>query len=120
MYTYNELLFPPETLPHLRSTRGESWQALIERVVALPEDHPEALACSLLMIRLAGCLSCETDSYRAMRGCTPCARQTLRRFKGSDTELARRYREALDTVLSYLKTQPRADGEAMALPAQAA
>ncbi len=120
MYAYNDLLFPPETLPHLRYIRGESWQALVERVVGLPEDHPEALALSLLMIRLAGCLSCETDSYRAMRGCTPCARQTLRRFKGSDSELTRRYRDALDNVLSYLETQPLMVGAEVGLSARAA
>lgn len=120
MYAYNELLFPPETIPHLRHIRGESWKTLIDRVGSLPEDHPEALALSLLIIRLAGCLGCETDSYRAMRGCTPCARQTLRRFKGSDAELMRRYRDALEEIRSYLETEPLAAAPQMALAAQAA
>ena len=30
-----------------------------------------------------------------MRGCTACARQTLRRFKGSDDELLALYEKAL-------------------------
>lgn len=120
MYAYNELLFPPETIPHLRHLRDERWKALIDRVVSLPEDHPEALALSLLMIRLTGCLSCETDSYRAMRGCTACARQILRRFKGPDSELTRRYKEALGEVRSHLQAQPLTVGAEMALSVRAA
>ncbi|MEW6567152.1 MAG: hypothetical protein AB1449_03105 [Chloroflexota bacterium] len=120
MYAYNELLFPPQSIPHLRQIRGEAWKALIDRVTSLPEDHPEALAFSLMMIRLDGCLGCETDSYRAMRGCTPCARQMLRRFKGSDSELLRRYREALEDVCSYLETRPTIVETELTLSAQAA
>jgi hypothetical protein len=54
-----------------------------------------------MMIRLNGCLSCETDSYRAMRGCAACAVQTLRRFKGSDRELTRAFQQALDDVRQH-------------------
>lgn len=120
MYAYNELLFPPETIPHLQHIRGEAWKTLVDHVLHLPEDHPETLALSLLMIRLAGCLSCETDSYRAMRGCTPCARQTLRRFKGADGELLRRYREALGEVRQYLEARPLAVAASAVLSARAA
>lgn len=106
MYAANELLFPPGSIAMLRQVRGELFAALVERVISLPEDHPESLAFSLMMIRLDGCMACETDSYRAMRGCTPCARQTLRRFKGSDAELMARYEEALDDVRAYLESRP--------------
>ena len=87
MYTDNALLFPRHAIPALKSLRGPEWQALVERVLALPETHEETLAFMLMMIRLNGCLDCETDSYRAMRGCAPCAQQTLRRYKGRDTDL---------------------------------
>lgn len=103
MYAENELLFPPYAIPKLRDARGKKWQELVDQVLALPEDDPEALAFSLMMIRLDGCMSCETDSYRAMRGCIPCALQTLRRFKGSDQELLERYEQALADVRGYLE-----------------
>ncbi len=106
MYADNELLFPPNVIATLRSERGQTWRGLVERVVRLPEDHPESLAFSLMMIRLDGCLTCETDSYRAMRGCAACARQTLRRFKGPDDLLLDRFAESLDEVSAYLQEHP--------------
>ena len=106
MYAENELLFPPYVIPHLVRARGEDWRALIERVTALPPDDPQVLALSLLMIRLDGCLSCETDSYRAMRGCAACALQTLHRFKGTDQDLLQRYQKALQDVQAYLAAHP--------------
>jgi hypothetical protein len=106
MYADNELLFPPSVIPLLANSRGKGWQSLVERVVALPEDHPESLAFSLMMIRLDGCMACETDSYRAMRGCSACALQTLRRHKASDADLQRRYEKALADVQAHLAKRP--------------
>jgi len=106
VYAENELLFPPYVIPRLARARGESWRALIERVTSLPPDDPEVLALSLLMIRLDGCLTCETDSYRAMRGCSACALQTLHRFKGTDQDLLGRYQKALQDVQAYLIVHP--------------
>lgn len=103
MYADNELLFPPHAIPHLKEGRGDKWRELVEEVMVLPEDNPRALALSLTMIRLDGCMTCETDSYRAMRGCIPCALQTLRRFKGSDEDLLKRYQTALEDVKAYLE-----------------
>jgi hypothetical protein len=120
MYAANELLFPPSSIPMLRQVRGDLFRALIDRVVALPEDHPEHLAFSLMMIRLDGCMACETDSYRAMRGCTPCARQTLRRFKGSDADLLARYEEALEDVRAYVESRPELIEVQIPLAVQAA
>ncbi len=116
MYADNELLFPPHAIPILAHSKGKKWKELVERVAALPEDHPESLAFSLMMIRLDGCMGCETDSYRAMRGCRACALQTLRRFKAPDGELLRRYREAMNDLQAYLDTQPQID----LIPAKAA
>lgn len=101
MYTSNELMFPPKVIPLLQDTRGPEWQRLVDKVAALPEEHPESLAFTLMMVRLDGCLECETDSYRAMRGCWLCAVQTLRRYKGSDKELLARYKDALKDVVAY-------------------
>jgi len=104
MYTDNDILFSPETIPHIRNSRGPQWKELIDRVDCLPQDHTESLAFSLSMIRLNGCMECETDSYRAMRGCTPCVLQGLRRFKSPDTKLIEMYDLALEDMRGYLAT----------------
>ena len=106
MYTDNDLLFPPTTIPQIRNSRGQEWQKLIDRVRYLPEDHEESLAFCLAMIRFNGCMACETDSYRAMRGCTECALQTLRRHKGPDTDILELYDKALVEMEKYLATTP--------------
>ena len=106
MYTDNDLLFPPATIPQIRNSRGQEWQKLVDRVRYLPEDHEESLAFCLAMIRFNGCMACETDSYRAMRGCTACALQTLRRHKGPDTDILELYDTALEEMRMYLATTP--------------
>lgn len=102
MYTKNELMFPHEAIPLVRDARGPVWRDLVDRVAVLPQTHEDVLAFILLMIRINGCMSCETDSYRAMRGCMMCTLQTLRRFKESDDELVRMYRQAQADVRGYL------------------
>lgn len=106
MYTDNELMFPHRAIPSLRDLRGPRWQALVDRVTDLPETHEETLAFMLMMIRLNGCLSCETDSYRAMRGCAACAAQTLRRYKGQDDDLLTVFDEALRDVRAFAAARP--------------
>ena len=106
MYAENELLFPSHVIPKLRESRGEAWAKLVDGVSRLPENHPESLAFSLMMIRLDGCMACETDSYRAMKGCLGCALQTLRRYKGPDQELLQRYKEALMEIEEHLESLP--------------
>lgn len=101
MYTANELMFPPYVIPQLRKMRGKEWQDLVGHIASLPETHEEKLAFMLMMIRLNGCLECETDSYRAMRGCDACAIQTLRRYKGPDKDLLNLFDQALDEVRGF-------------------
>ncbi len=103
MYTNNELLFPNSVIPYIRNARGPQWRELVDEVTVLDNDHPRKLAFVYMMINLNGCLECETDSYRAMRGCRLCTLQTLRRFKDSDDELMTRYDEALARVEEYLE-----------------
>jgi hypothetical protein len=102
MYTKNELMFPHYVISRVRDARGPAWRDLIDRVTGLPETHEEVLAFMLMMVRLNGCLACETDSYRAMRGCTLCTLQSLRRFKEPDAELLRMYDRALRDMRAYL------------------
>ena len=104
MHAGSELLFPPYAIAPLRDLRGPEWQVLVKRVAALPETHPDSLSFSMMMMRLDGCLTCETDSYKAMRGCVQCALQTIRRFKESDADLTRLYGQAQGDVNTYLET----------------
>ncbi len=97
-----ELLFPSRVIPSLSAMRGEDWKSLINRVYALPPDNPDHLAFVLMMIKLGGCISCNADSFRAMRGCTACARQTIRRYRGSDAELDNLFLQARQEVLTNL------------------
>ncbi|NDJ84371.1 MAG: hypothetical protein GYB66_00655 [Chloroflexi bacterium] len=105
MYTQNEIMFPRKAIAVLRNMRGPEWKALVDRVQCLPATHEESLAFMLMMIRLNGCIECETDSYRAMRGCQACAIQTLRRFKGADSDLLDMYQKALVAIQEYLEQQ---------------
>ncbi len=102
MYAKNELMFPHYAIPHLRDARGPEWREMVDRVAAPPETHEEVLAFMLMMVRINGCMPCETDSYRAMRGCTACTLQTLRRYKESDDDLVQMFQEALADVQLYI------------------
>ena len=109
MYADNELLYPPTVTPRLRTARGEPWRDLVDRISRLPQDDPENLAFQLMMIRLNGCLKCETDSYRAMRGCLSCTHQTLRRHKPPDEDLLDCYSEAMEDLVAHLEMEPGED-----------
>lgn len=109
MYTDNDILFPRRSIQQLKDVRGDVWQALVERICQLPETHEETLAFMLMMIRLNGCMGCETDSYRAMRGCSACAQQVLRRFNGTDEELLERFHDALTDVRVFVDDQQKFD-----------
>jgi len=109
-----EFIFPPRVIPALRELRGPAWQSLVEQVLVLSDtavsdgqvvfshDVVARMAFILLMIRVGGCLTCQLDSYRGMRGCTQCASQTINRYRGSDDDLLRLYREAYQEVEQYL------------------
>jgi len=113
MHPRAEILFPAHLIPELRNLRGPKWAKLVDRVSALPEDHPDSLAFSLLMIRLNGCLRCSAGSYKFMRGCALCSRQNVLQFKGTDEDLLTMYRKAqedlqyaLDHGTSLLQEEP--------------
>ena len=62
----------------------------------------ERMAFILMMVRLDGCASCNADSFRAMNGCTNCAKQALKRFRGTDTELIKLFEQAKTEVARHL------------------
>ncbi len=98
-----EMLFPLRVAPSLRDLRGVPWRHLVDRISHLDEEHPDALAFALMMVRLDGCLTCQADSYRAMRGCTACARQAVLRFRGTDQEMIKLFERARKDIQAYLE-----------------
>ena len=89
-----ELLFPAHLISSLRDLRGDEWRELVDRVAALPETHPDNLAFVLMMIELDGCMKCNSNNYKFLRGCFLCATQTVQSFKGTDKELLNMYQQA--------------------------
>ncbi len=94
IHTKAELLFPAHLISSLRDLRGQEWRALVERVSQLPETHPDSLAFVLMMIELDGCLRCNSNNFKFLRGCFLCATQTVQSFKGSDSDLLEMYNKA--------------------------
>ena len=97
-----EIMFPMRVAPKLRNARGTAWRELVDRVSKEPEASLAHLGFTLLFVRLSGCLTCHTDSYRAMRGCTACSKHAIRRFRGDDQDLIALYERAKAEVEEYL------------------
>jgi hypothetical protein len=97
-----EILFPMRVAPGLGDLRGKGWRDVVDRACHAVDGSPDQLAFSLLLIRLSGCLTCHTDSYRGMRGCTACASTVIRRYRGDDSELLALFQRALEDVSVYL------------------
>lgn len=102
-----EILFPMRVAPLLRDLRGPVWRSLVDTAWRTPDASLEQLAFTLLLVRLDGCLTCHTDSYRAMRGCTTCATQAIKRYRGSDEDLALLFESAKEDVVAYLQALER-------------
>jgi type II secretory ATPase GspE/PulE/Tfp pilus assembly ATPase PilB-like protein len=101
-----ELLFPPRIIPVLRNLRGVTWQRLIDQVEKSDETSPEKVAFVLLMVRINGCASCNADSFRAMHGCTQCAKQAIRRLKDPDKALIKTFESAKLEVTQFQNLKP--------------
>jgi hypothetical protein len=98
-----DVIFPPRVIPVLRDLRDKEWSNLIVYISGLPQTHPERLAFVLLMTKLCGCSTCHADSFRAMRGCTYCATQSVRRHRGEDHELITGFNQSLEEIQLYLE-----------------
>ncbi len=98
-----ELIFPTRLIPHLRNLRGELWQAVIDKVINNQDDIGSKMGMVILMSKLAGCLTCNADSYRAIRGCTICSQQALKRYKGSDKDLETYFNKSVQRANKYLQ-----------------
>ena len=98
-----ELLFPLRLIQSLEDVRGGGWQKLIQQVSDEGAPLEERMAFVYMMVRLGGCITCNADSFRAMKGCTLCARQTIRRYRGSDQELADQFQQARQEVEMFIR-----------------
>lgn len=97
-----EVLFPGKAIGSLSGLRGDVWQSLVTEVINKPVEAPEQTAFLLMMIKIGGCITCNVDSFRAMRGCPACAQLNIKRFKGSDDDLIKLYQQFLQDAKSYL------------------
>lgn len=98
-----DLLFPSRAIESLRKLRGEAWDSLIGNLVELEPMSLECIAFVLFMVKLGGCTTCQSDSFRAMRGCVLCSSTTIKRYKGSDQNLLDLYNESKKEASKYLK-----------------
>lgn len=100
---YNEdtdLIFPNRVISTLGELRGVSWKKLVDDVASKDLDSDDQLAFVLMMAKIDGCMTCNADSFRAMKGCTLCAQDAIRRFRGEDKELMKLYSDAQKDVVS--------------------
>jgi hypothetical protein len=97
-----DLLFPSRAIETLVKLRGENWDRLIREVVEKDPTDPDKIAFVLFMVRLGGCTTCQSDSFRAMRGCIICSTTSIKRYKGSDQNLINLYNEAKLDVINYM------------------
>lgn len=97
-----DLLFPPRVIPSLRELRGEQWKNLVDQTTRHEPTSPEWVAFVLMMARLSGCTTCHSGSYRALRGCTKCAQQVVRRFDGTDSEFVYLYTKTRQEIDQFL------------------
>lgn len=98
-----EVLFPIRVIPALRDQHGEEWGQLIDRLQSQESTPAERYAFVLMMVKMCGCVGCNADSFRAMRGCTQCARQTVKRNRGGDRDLLEQFRQVTREVEAHLQ-----------------
>ena len=100
-----EILFPLRVVSDLRAVRGKEWDMLSAYIQSGEAQLLDQLAYVLVIVRIAGCVSCNSDSFRAMRGCTQCSIQAVRRHRVSDDELLQQYEGCRIEVREYIQKQ---------------
>jgi hypothetical protein len=93
-----EILFPMRVIPQLAALRGNEWRSLVKSVLSCSDDSVQKLAFALMMVRLGGCITCNSNSFRAMRGCTDCAQRTIKRYRDDDEDLKKMYFDCLSEL----------------------
>ncbi|MCD4753336.1 MAG: hypothetical protein K8R40_09720 [Anaerolineaceae bacterium] len=105
MNSDTELLFPLRLIPELRDLRGSEWQELIDRILSDQSPIEEELGFVLLMVELCSCTSCNSYSFRAIRGCTTCATSTILRFRDTDQELIKRFKKNTEEMAAFMSSK---------------
>jgi hypothetical protein len=100
-----DLIFPPRVISTLSNERSSVWKDLVALAQKSDSDSPEKVAFILMMARLNNCATCNADSYRAILGCSTCARQALKRFHGTDEELVRLFDVARSEIILYVDSK---------------
>lgn len=98
-----DLIFPSRAIELLGNIRTERWENLVNDLLELEPTDPARIAFVLLMVRIGGCTSCQSDSFRAMRGCILCSITTIKRYKGDDQNLIDLYDDAKKDIIRYMK-----------------
>ncbi|OJX41346.1 MAG: hypothetical protein BGO78_01010 [Chloroflexi bacterium 44-23] len=93
-----EVIFPLRSVPFLRGLRGPQWDQLIDYILSDLASQQEQIAFILMIVRLVGCSGCNADSFRAMRGCTKCAQQSIKRYRGEDQDLINLYEKTKQEI----------------------
>ncbi len=100
-----ELFFPLRLVHRLKDSKSDNWKKLVNQISKIEGCTINSLSFQLLMVRLAGCANCDSDSYRAMRGCEFCAKQTLKRYKGNDSDLLTIFYHTKEEIKEYLQNR---------------
>ncbi len=101
MYPETEIIFPFRKLRKLRYSGGEKWKDLVDRVSALPNSDPDAIAMNLVIAEVCDCLKCGPSSYKAVLGCEVCAKRSIAAVQSGDNGLLRRFKRAQRRVAAF-------------------
>jgi len=96
-----EFLFPPCVIPSLRDLRSEAWRSAVDEAAEGGDASVSEIAFVHVMVELNGCITCNADSFRAMRGCRQCSSRNLRRAHLDDADLAAMYARAKELVAMH-------------------
>ncbi len=100
-----ELLFPPRLIAILGDQRGKKWEMFLNGLQGKQIGEAERRAFVLMMARLAGCVTCQSDTWRAHQGCEQCAKQTLRKFRGTDEDLIQLFESCLMEIQASVSAE---------------
>lgn len=106
MHIDTELIFPMRVIPKLRELRSGAWRDLVDHILHKDTPIEEQMGFVLMMVDLCSCSTCNSYSYRAMRGCTACACSAISRFREDDAVLVKKVKSASKRMARTYKDVP--------------
>jgi hypothetical protein len=82
-----QISFPVSAIKQLKGMRSIAWDRFLDKIIPLDSDDPEVIGFVLMMTRQCNCTTCNSDSFRMLKGCEECGKQAIRRIKFNDDEL---------------------------------